>query len=31
VKWIADSHNGKIAVHSAVGKGTTFTVSLPIT
>lgn len=28
-KWIIDSHGGTISVDSAVGKGTTFTISLP--
>jgi heavy metal sensor kinase len=29
-KWIVDQHNGKIEVQSQVGKGTTFTVWLPL-
>jgi two-component system, OmpR family, sensor kinase len=30
VKWIVDSHGGKIQAHSVVGKGTTFTVKFPL-
>ena len=30
VKWIVDAHGGKIAVKSKLGKGTTFTVWLPL-
>jgi signal transduction histidine kinase len=29
-KRIVDAHGGKIAVESTVGKGTTFTITLPI-
>jgi signal transduction histidine kinase len=29
-RWIADSHGGTIGVKSDVGKGTVFTVSLPL-
>ncbi len=28
--WIAEAHNGRIEVHSEVNKGTTFTVTLPL-
>lgn len=31
VKWIIDMHNGTISVDSAVGKGTTFSIVLPLT
>jgi two-component system phosphate regulon sensor histidine kinase PhoR len=30
VKWIADVHHARVDVQSEVGKGTTFTVILPI-
>jgi heavy metal sensor kinase len=30
VKWIVDSHNGKITAQSEVGRGTTFTVKFPL-
>jgi putative PEP-CTERM system histidine kinase len=30
IKTIVEGHNGKIAVESAIGKGTRFTVSLPV-
>jgi two-component system, OmpR family, sensor kinase len=30
VKWIVDSHSGKISAQSEVGKGTTFTVKFPL-
>lgn len=30
VKWIVDSHGGKIEAHSRLGEGTTFTVQLPL-
>jgi signal transduction histidine kinase len=30
VQWIVQAHNGKIDVQSETGKGTTFTVWLPI-
>jgi signal transduction histidine kinase len=29
-KWIAEAHNGSIEVKSREGKGSTFTVRLPI-
>ncbi|MBQ3451433.1 MAG: HAMP domain-containing histidine kinase, partial [Selenomonadaceae bacterium] len=29
-KWIADSHKIKISVESELGKGTTFTLEIPI-
>lgn len=29
VKWIAEAHGGNVAVESALGKGTTFTVRIP--
>ena len=28
-KWITESHNGKISVKSEIGKGSTFTISIP--
>jgi len=30
-KWIAEAHGGAIDVHSRPGRGTTFTVTLPVT
>jgi len=30
VKWIVDRHHGTIAVHSRLGEGSTFTVTLPV-
>ncbi|GEM_PF-1328369 len=30
VKWIIEAHHGAIAVQSEIGKGTTFTITLPI-
>ena len=30
VKWIAESHHGKVTVNSVVGEGTTFTVAIPM-
>ena len=29
-KWIVDVHNGKVEVESELGKGSTFTITLPI-
>jgi signal transduction histidine kinase len=29
-RWIADAHDGHLSVESAVGEGTTFTISLPL-
>jgi signal transduction histidine kinase len=30
VRWIVEAHKGTVSVHSTVGKGTTFTVTLPL-
>ena len=30
VKWIVEAHGGQVEVSSVVGKGTTFTVKLPL-
>jgi signal transduction histidine kinase len=30
VKWIVDRHHGRIDVHSTQGKGSIFTVQLPL-
>jgi signal transduction histidine kinase len=30
VKHIAQAHNGTVSVHSQPGKGTTFTVQIPL-
>jgi signal transduction histidine kinase len=31
VKYVAEAHGGRVGVVSEVGKGTTFTVTLPVT
>ena len=30
VKWIVEAHNGNISVNSEVGKGTVFTIQIPL-
>ena len=30
VKWIVEAHNGNISVTSEVGKGTVFTIQIPL-